>query len=107
MVAKNISDSKLVGRSKMEKSKLRWLVDVENDIRDLNVIKWRLMASNKEDSASVIKEDKALRGPYSQRVSIIREIVLPSIFVASSHSYIYSYKKYINIYYVCFEYQLS
>jgi hypothetical protein len=42
--------------------------DVEKDLRKTNVKRWRQKAVDREERASVIKEAKAVRGPYSQTV---------------------------------------
>jgi hypothetical protein len=41
---------------------LRWLDDVENDLRVVKVKRWRKKAQNREEWASVIKEAKVLKG---------------------------------------------
>jgi hypothetical protein len=41
---------------------MRWLVDVENDIWELKVMRWRLNASTKEEWPSILKKDKSHRG---------------------------------------------
>ena len=48
---------------------MRWLEDVENDLRQINVKRRRQQAVDREKKASVIKEAKAVRGPKSQEVS--------------------------------------
>jgi hypothetical protein len=47
----------------MGKPRLRWLEDVENDLREMKDKRWRLKA------VSVNKEAKALREQQSQEVS--------------------------------------
>jgi plasmid maintenance system killer protein len=42
--------------------RLRWLDDVENDLRVMKIKRWRKKAQNREDWASVIKEAKVLKG---------------------------------------------
>jgi hypothetical protein len=49
----------------MGRPRLRWLKDVERDLRELKVKRWRQKAVGREEWTSVIKEAKALRGPYS------------------------------------------
>jgi hypothetical protein len=60
---KKIFDSKPEGRRKVGRPKLRWLDDMENDLRVMKVKSWRKRAQNREEWASVIKEAKVLRGP--------------------------------------------
>jgi hypothetical protein len=42
---------------------VRWLEDVEEDVREMKVKRWRQGAVDREEWASVIKEANALRGP--------------------------------------------
>jgi hypothetical protein len=42
---------------------------VENDLRVMKIKRWRKKAQNREEWASVIKEAKVLKGPYSQGAS--------------------------------------
>jgi hypothetical protein len=48
---------------------LRWLDDVENDLRVMKVKRWRKKAQNREEWASVIKKAKVLKGWQSQEAS--------------------------------------
>jgi hypothetical protein len=41
----------------------RWLDDVENDLRVMNIKRWKKKAQNGDKWASVIKEAKVLKGP--------------------------------------------
>jgi hypothetical protein len=56
------------GRRRMGRPKLRWLEDVKKDLRELKFKRWRQIAVDREEWASVIKEAKALRGPWKRRV---------------------------------------
>jgi hypothetical protein len=50
-------------RSKRQR-RLRWINDVEDDLRKLGVKQWRTKALEREKWASIIKEAKAkLKGP--------------------------------------------
>jgi hypothetical protein len=40
-MTKRIHESKLEGRRKVRRPRLRWLDDVENDLRELKVKMWR------------------------------------------------------------------
>jgi hypothetical protein len=42
---------------------MRWLEDAENDLREVELKRWRQKANHGEEWASFIKEDKVLRGP--------------------------------------------
>jgi len=50
--------------------RLRWLGDVAKDLWEMKVKRWRQKAADREEWASVIKEAKAVRGPYSRAVSM-------------------------------------
>jgi hypothetical protein len=43
--------------------------DVEKDLHEMNVKRWRQEAVHREEWASVSKDAKAARGPYSQAVT--------------------------------------
>jgi hypothetical protein len=61
---KKISEGKLGELSGRGRPRLRWLNDVEDDLRKLGVKRWRTKALGKEEWASIIKEAKAkLKGP--------------------------------------------
>jgi hypothetical protein len=63
---------------------LRWLEDVEEDLREMKVKIRRHKAADREEWAFVVKEAKAVRGPYSQAVSkyvsfrVIHNIPVPA-----------------------------
>ena len=65
---KKISDTK-PGASRSGRPGLRWLEDVEKDLQEMKVKKWRQKSIDREEWASVMKEAKAVRGPYSQGVT--------------------------------------
>jgi hypothetical protein len=48
---------------------VKWLEDVERDLREMKVKRWRQKAVDREEWAIVIEEAKALRGPYSRGVN--------------------------------------
>jgi len=61
---KKIFEGKLEGRRDRGRPRLRWINDVEDDLRKLGVKRWRTKALNREDWASIIREAKAkLKGP--------------------------------------------
>jgi len=61
---KKIFERNLEGRRGRGRPRLRWINDVEDDLRNLGVKRWRKKALNREDWASIIKEAKAkLKGP--------------------------------------------
>jgi hypothetical protein len=62
-VVKRIFESKLKGRKRMEKPRLRWLEDFEKDLRAMKDKRWR------QKAVSVNKEAKDLREQQSQETS--------------------------------------
>jgi hypothetical protein len=61
---KRIFEGKLEGRRGRSRPKLRWINDVEDDLRKLGVKLWRTKALEREEWASIIKEAKTkLKGP--------------------------------------------
>ena len=66
---KKIFESKREGSRRRGRRRLRWLETVQNDLQEMKVKRWRQKALRREKWASIIKEAKAVRGPYSQGVS--------------------------------------
>ena len=65
---KQIFEGKLEGRRGRGRHRLRWIDDVEDDLRKLGVKRWRAKALDREEWASVIREAKAKRkGQQSYR----------------------------------------
>jgi hypothetical protein len=61
---KEIFEGKLEGRRGKGRPRLRWINDVEDDLRKLGVKRWRAKALDREDWTSIIREAKAkLEGP--------------------------------------------
>jgi hypothetical protein len=60
-----VLDGKPGGRRTIERPRLRWLEDVEKDLKHLKVRGWRRKAADRQEWAntSILKEAKALRGP--------------------------------------------
>jgi hypothetical protein len=56
-------------RRRRGRPRLRWLKDVEKNLREMKVKGWRHKAVDREKWASVIKEAKDLRGLYCRAVS--------------------------------------
>ena len=59
---KKIFGSKLEGNRRRGRPRLRWLEDVEKDLKEKKFKKWRQKAVDREEWMSVIKKSKALRG---------------------------------------------
>jgi len=61
---KNFFEGKLEGIRGRRRPRLRWIDDVEDDLRKLGVKGWRAKALDREEWASIIREAKAkLKGP--------------------------------------------
>jgi hypothetical protein len=61
---KKIFEGKLEGRRGRGQPRLRWINDVEDDLRKLGVKRWRTKALDRVEWASIIREAKAkLKGP--------------------------------------------
>jgi hypothetical protein len=61
---KKIFDGKLEGRSGRGRPRLRWINNVEDDLRKLGVKRWRMKALDRVEWASIVREAKAkLKGP--------------------------------------------
>ena len=61
---KKIFEGKLEGRRGRGRPRLRWVNDVEDDLRKLGVKRWRTKALEREEWTSITKEAKAkLKGP--------------------------------------------
>ena len=56
---KKLFEEKIEGRRGRGRPRLRWIDDVEEDIRKLGVKRWRRKALDREEWASIIKEAKA------------------------------------------------
>ena len=53
----------------MGRTRLRWLEDVQKDLREKKVKRWREKAFDREEWAFIIKEAKAMIGLWNQSVS--------------------------------------
>ena len=56
---KKIFEGKLEGRRGRGQPRLRWINDVEGDLRKLDVKRWGMNALDREEWASIIRETKA------------------------------------------------
>jgi hypothetical protein len=65
---KKIIEEKLGGRRGRERRRLRWIDDVEDDLRNIGTKRWRIKVLNSAEWASIIKKAKAkLKGPKCYR----------------------------------------
>jgi hypothetical protein len=63
-IVKKIFEEKLEGRRGTGRPRLRWINDVEEDLRMLGVERWRKKALEREELAFIIKKAKVkLKGP--------------------------------------------
>jgi hypothetical protein len=61
---KKIFEGKLEGRSGRGRLRLRWINDVEDDLRKLGVKRWRTKPLDRVEWASIVREAKdKLKGP--------------------------------------------
>jgi hypothetical protein len=61
---KKIFEGNLEGQRGRGQPRLRWINDVEDDLRKFGVKRWRTKALERKEWASIIKEAKAkLKGP--------------------------------------------
>jgi hypothetical protein len=68
-VVKKIFESKPEGRRRrMGRSRVRWLEDVEKDLRDVNIKRLGQTAVNREEWVPLTMETKAVRGLWGQGV---------------------------------------
>ena len=56
---KKIFEGKLEGRRGRRRPTLRWIDDVEDDLRKLGVKQWRRKALDRQEWVSIIREAKA------------------------------------------------
>jgi hypothetical protein len=57
---KTVFESKPQGRRKVRRPRLKWVGDVENDLREMLVKRWRKRANIKEEYTSIINEANVL-----------------------------------------------
>jgi hypothetical protein len=60
-IVKKIFEIKLEGSRRRESLRMRWLEDIEKNLREMKVKRWRQKEVDKEELASTITEAKALR----------------------------------------------
>jgi hypothetical protein len=62
-MVKKLFDGKPGGRRRTGRPRLRWLDDVEADLRTMGIKRWRLIAKDRTEWAGIVREAKALQGP--------------------------------------------
>jgi hypothetical protein len=64
---KMVFNTKPEGRHGVGRPRLRWLDDVEADIKALGVKRWRIKAQDRKEWPAILRETNAkLKGPSSQ-----------------------------------------
>jgi hypothetical protein len=58
-IVKKIFEEKLGGRREVERPRLRWIDDVEDDLRNMGIKRWRIKALDRVELTSIVKEAKA------------------------------------------------
>ena len=69
-IVKKYFNGKPSGRSKIRRPRLRWLNDVEHDLRGMNVRRWSLKTMNREDWKDIIKEARILNSLKRHKVAV-------------------------------------
>jgi hypothetical protein len=62
-MVKQLLDEKLGGTRRTGRASLRWLDNVQADLRTMGIKRWRLIAKDCMERASIVREAKALQGP--------------------------------------------
>jgi hypothetical protein len=62
-IIKKLYMSKHKGRRNVGRPKMRWLDDVEEDLRTMRISGWRRKARRRDEWKSVLREVKVLQGP--------------------------------------------
>jgi hypothetical protein len=74
---KRIFEEKLGGRRGRGRPRLRWIDDVEDDLRNIGIKRWTIKTLDRVEWASIIKESKSkLNGPWCYRKKKIHIPVL-------------------------------
>jgi hypothetical protein len=61
---KMVFNAKPEGRHEVGRPRLRWLEDVEADIKALGIKRWRIRAQDRKEWSAIVREDKdKLKGP--------------------------------------------
>lgn len=60
-MTKRVADWNLVGRRTRSRSRKRWLDDVENDLRMLNVRRWRQLGGERAERKKIVGQAKSYR----------------------------------------------
>jgi len=61
-VVKRLYQNTAEGSRSIGRPKLRWMVDVREDLRRMGVTNWRIRAHRRDDWKMVVKEAKVLQG---------------------------------------------
>jgi hypothetical protein len=72
-VIKKLYMSNPEGRRSVGRLKMRWLDDVEEDLRKIRISGWRGKARRRDEWKSVLREVKVLQGPKRHRVQVHKD----------------------------------
>jgi hypothetical protein len=66
-----MDQTRFKANQKLERTRVRWLEDVENNLPELKVTRWRQKVNIGEEWAPAVKDAEVLRGPHDQRGSVV------------------------------------
>jgi hypothetical protein len=94
-VARKILDDKPGGKRRGRR-RLRWLDDVEADLRSMGIMRWRTKVLNREEWTSITKEAKAkFKGLQCYRRRRYKETLFMTVLCLAleQHDFVYNKRK--------------